>query len=338
MGYRRPDGSGARCTDRVIQRLVSAGLVLLTSRWASAQEKLELDYQVPPNCPERRWFSERLSGSEVPSTSQLRVAVRVVPAAAGWQGTLDVVSAASGASNTPEPLHARTLDGSECHEVLSALALSLSLFLDTLRERPALAGEPPPAPAPPSPVLPRDAAPPARPTAAQHWGFGVFGGITLRTGLGSAFDSSGRVGVLAAPAADRHELYELGLDFGGGGRARSPSAVGEVTWEHRWWSIRGNACRWRYGPLPWLHLTPCLAAQIGRYEAQLVSQRAGAQWFAWLEPGLQVQVGKGIFARWEGGVTIPIDALGVELDGQELFRQSVGVATGLSIGLVFSSS
>ena len=162
------------------------------------------------------------------------------------------------------------------------------------------------------------------------------GGVVLRSGLGPGLDLNGRLGVLVRPPGSAHSSYELGFELGVGlSTAQYPVGSQTVAWEHDWWGARASACPWGFAPLPGLAVSPCLAAEFGRYRARTTDQPASGLWFAWLEPVLQLHVGARFFARGELGLALPIAPLRVNIDGVEVFRQRLGGSAGLILGLLF---
>lgn len=326
--------------------LLALAGVLLTQLGAAQQPPLPLAYQVPSRCPDREWFLARITSSPSSALAALQVQVKVQRAAAGFRGELAILEHGS-ASGEPRVLRSRELQAASCPELLSALAFNLSLFLDELSEaKSAQEAAAPAAPAPPKPA----AVPALRPASAvdalqpspsrdatSGWGIAVLGGPVLHSGLGPGLDLNGRLGVLLAPAGSPAASYEFALELGAGlpGESRA-SDVGLVDWEHSWWGVRANACPWGLLPLPWLAFAPCVAAQLGRYSARVLSQPAEAQGFAALEPNLHVRAGTRLFLSGEIGLSVPIAPLRVDIDGAEVFRQRVGLTGSLSLGLRLS--
>lgn len=159
---------------------VALAAVVLVSRGASADDRrpvLRLEYEAPPGCPDAPEFAQQVerrrahpasAGSEEPSRA-LRVQIRRAAgptaggAPGGVVGRLVVVDPEGRASE-------RTIEGTDCRGVASALALIAALAVDGNGSPPAAAAPAPAAsPAPAPPPAPR-ATSPTRPepeTTAQ---------------------------------------------------------------------------------------------------------------------------------------------------------------------------
>jgi hypothetical protein len=352
MGFRGPRGAGRRGWTRWTCQLAMIGVVACWQGAALGQALPELDYRVPTQCPSSSWFSERISPATPPrAQAAARLAVSVQQRGGGFEGQVELTEDATAGSPGAgrRVLHARQLRGADCQKVLSALVLSLSLYFDAVRDAPRSSeaastqgtAVPDPALVLVSGEVTELAAPPvgASPESLLIWRWGPLAGALVRSGLSPGIDLNGRLGLVLGHSRTHQEgSLELGFELGSGSSARASTGAGVVAWEHDWWSVRATACHWSYPLLPWIMITPCLAAQAGQYRAQVADQPRRVQWFAWLEPGLQVQTGMDVFVRWELGVTVPIDPLGVEIDAIETFRQRLGLSTGLSFGMFFPES
>jgi hypothetical protein len=285
-----------------------------------------LRYRAPEQCPGRASFEARSSDSLARLHAGDRLEVSLRSSEHGFRGELELVAMDSTIWN-------RGVSGKDCDEVVSALALSLAVFVDGFKEEP----RPPEVElvAPSSPVsgiVDREPTPSAIAQTPLRWRFGVDAGGALRSGLGETVDPSLRLGVLASDGRDIGHHYRLGVEVGAAGMRALPPAFGDLRWDHRWWTVNFQACPWGVALSPWLTLEPCLAAHLGRYAAELVGERGRASWLALVDLGVRASLRWGrLAAGLELGGFVPVDPLGLERGGQVFFRQRPGVMVAVSL-------
>ena len=146
---------------RVECAALMATLVLLAPAARADKESIVLEYQAVSGCPDRAEFVARLhtftTKAEVTNddgTPRRRFGIRVTRAAGAVTG--EFVIDDRGSKTT------RSVSGTTCDEVVSALALATALAVDP----DALSSETPSEPPPPAPVPPPTPAPPAPPLPA----------------------------------------------------------------------------------------------------------------------------------------------------------------------------
>jgi len=124
------------CNALCASRIATATLVLVVSGFARAEEAAPADpilvafqYSAPPSCPvEERAFkllqsrSERVVRAEDESGAQ-RLLVDIAAAPAGYHGTLTVI-------RPDAAVERRSMKGTNCAEVVEALALTAALSID----------------------------------------------------------------------------------------------------------------------------------------------------------------------------------------------------------------
>lgn len=111
-----------------------------------------------------------------------------------------------------------------------------------------------------------------------------------------------------------------------------PSELGELRWDHGWWTANAQACPWGVALTSWLGLEPCLAAHLGRYTAEIEGVVTSASWLGLVELALRARAGWGrVAASVELGGSVPLEPLGIEREGQVFFRQSPGLVAAVAI-------
>lgn len=291
-----------------------------------------IEYEAPAGCPDRSWFEAQLGeGALEPGAGAWRARVNVVPRGEGFAGVIELSRA--------ESSWTRSIGGASCNEVLSALAMSASLQLESARDE--AAATPPPEPAAtPADVAPTNVESPP-PDGASRWHFGAIAGGQARSGLSPLVDFSGHAGITAETlgANISAQSYALAFYTGGGARADVPAELGEARWDHAWWTIGARGCPWGFALMAWLRLEPCVALHAGRYAAGATAGNAQGDWFGLAELTGQLRLGSGIWsARLELGGSMPIGPLGVELEDVVFYRQRAGLVAGLSFGIAPFSS
>jgi hypothetical protein len=111
---------------RLIRTSILAAVLLLGRSARADEESVTLDYQAPDACPARAAFETevRARTSKLKFSSEGRhFEIRLEKAEAGWTGTLAIREQAGPASE-------RSLNGTACDEVVSALALVVALAID----------------------------------------------------------------------------------------------------------------------------------------------------------------------------------------------------------------
>ncbi len=231
-------------------------------------------------------------------------------------------------------------DHDDCSELVSAMALAISIVLDSetagARPRPATTGDPPiapalaPAPAPAPPAL-RDEAPPAtaREGSKTSW----------RTTIGGEMSSS--VGLTPSVAVGptvfgglRRGTLSIGLDASFvDGVANARSAHGGV---HAW-ALSGSV-------VPCLHIGPafgCGVVLVGVLDgagSEIASARsASASIFGGgARVGLESPLGEVFFFRLHADVLVNFTRTTMQLDGEPVWSAPVAFATfGAGVGVHF---
>jgi hypothetical protein len=291
---------------------------------ADTVERPALRYEAPPECPSLTAFEARSKESLRRLGADTRIAIALSAHERGFQGEIELVDMRAAR-------WARSIFGADCGEVVSAIALSLAIHLDGSN-----AGSVAPAPqmseAAESVV---DRAPASEPFAAQagtHWYFAVEAGGGVRTGLGESFDPSLRGGIEASSSGAYLQSYRLGFELGVGAAQQLSPELAAQRWDHRWWTANAQVCPWGYALLPGLDLQPCLAGHLGRYSAELTGSATRSSWLGFVELAARLRARLG---RWslsgEFGAFLPVAPLGLERQGEILFRQELGLVGGLTL-------
>jgi hypothetical protein len=149
------------------------------------------------------------------------------------------------------------------------------------------------------------------------------------------------LGLNADRVGPNAQSYVLSFSVSGGQGAELPASFGTLAWEHRWWAVGAQACRFGLGLLSWLRLEPCASVHGGRYQAELLAGSSSTDWLVLAELTAQLRVSSGPWVgRVELGGFAPVSPLVMRRDGEAFYQQGLGVTVGLSVAvlpLTFSS-
>ncbi len=309
-----------------------------------------LDYSSTEGCPSPGEFRLLYSRYVLVKTplSVRNVAFRFERPDALFSGSLVVAHRGSGIGTGGHWM--RELRGPECAELLQALMMSLSIYLESLTGT-----VPSAAPAleestigddarlwddngrPTVKLLPVGAAqpvtPPSRRGKSIPWGLQPSGEVAIRWGLLPEPSWAGAFGldVRGLDQGFGAALFGVGFDFANDWM----TASGGERWLFRWWTASGSVCPVGYQVAPWLHLLPCASAHLGAYEA--TAPKIDRDVTSWL--GYWELTGRALFrwsplvAQFRTGVQGPMDLSGTTASRQ-LYDQRAGLVIGLSLGLM----
>lgn len=313
------------------------GLLFFCSRRADAQspaEAVELHYEAPPGCPERR---ELLRAIEVRARRGWSAAddrsfrVRIDRTDGDYRGQLEI-------ERRGRVLSARQLRGPTCEVVATAMAVFVAIALDPA-ERSATV-EPPPDVTTPAPPPPVKTAPAPRtgaavlvqpPMAGWYWGAGLELGSVLHPSVALG----GRVHAAVTRFAVGARLApELRLSWGWAGFAESPTRGGEATF--RFQTARAEACA-RLNGAPFV-IGACAGFEAGLLRATTRNlPRAGGTTEPWYAPTAAVRPGW-FLSDWlsleaELGVLFPLTRGSfVVADPERVVYRIPGVAVTVAAG------
>ncbi|MET0413423.1 MAG: hypothetical protein ABW217_19095 [Polyangiaceae bacterium] len=309
-------------------------LALFVTSAASAQPRAgdsraaeTMQYGAPAGCPGRSSFLERSGDSLARLRDGERINVNVSAGEHGYSGEIELLGADSTIWN-------RDIGGRSCDEVVSALALSLSVFVDGLARdvvhEPVTSAAPTTAPAS-SADRASEPAPIAAPRALR-WRFAVDAGAGLRSGLGETLDPSLRLGLEASGYRPVGHDYRLGFELGRGTVRTLPSTLADRRWDHAWWTASAQGCPWGLALTASLGVEPCVAVHGGRYAARVSAGPERASWLGLVELTLRTRWRWGRLAgSLDLGGFVPLSPLGIEREGQVFFRQRAGTMAALGL-------
>lgn len=301
---------------RIYRRLgVAACLVAVgTSKRAHAEDQpIRFDYVVPDGCPSEASFVERVRArterarTAKPEEDAITFAVRVTTQGATKVARVEFTDARS------VPV-SRSVSGSSCEEVVSAIALVAAIAIEGRQSKagptPALtdAAAAPNVTTEPPTLREPDRPPESTPVGPRPYelGTGAYGVIEAWSGLTSAY-GVGVYGELGASPPFRY--VRVGLQ-----RVTADASVGARNARFEWISGRVELCAWAWRMTPRLELASCAAihggALIGRGQESATLPDSRTKSVPWVETILIAR------ARWRpaGWLVFDIAAdLGVPL-------------------------
>jgi hypothetical protein len=285
-----------------------------------------LEYRAPAGCPAQTAFESRGREGLTRLGAADRLAVELSAQERGFRGEMQLFAADS-------TRWVRTIEGADCDDLVSAMALSLSVHLD---DSSGSSGGPPTTPSPRASAPVEDAGDGGRasPSAVgSHgiWRFALDAGAGVRSGLGESIDPNVRFGLDASSLGPTPRGYRLGFELGGGAARRLPPELGDRRWDHGWWTGNLQACPWGLALTGSLDLQPCLSVHFGRYSARVEGGTTRSSWLGLAELAARLRAR---FGRWSSGLElggfIPLDPLELERGGQTFFRQKVGLTAAIA--------
>jgi hypothetical protein len=276
---------------------------------AAEPEPIALRYRVHAACPAAAAFVREVAAR----TQRARIALD-----AEFARTFDVtISESSGRSigriDIRDPDGARSVrevDGPDCAEVVSALALIGALAVD-----PAALAQPTPAPvAPAVPPEPPAAGPVAPPTHASKWALGM-GADAVATGAVAPWIVPAASGFLELSGESPFAVVmRLSVAYAPAW-TRQADSVRSTDSQFWWWALRAEGCPLRVGIGSGSHVNACATFDAGRLGAKGTPnggsvQVGGADACAWYAPGALVRVdqtlGRGLFLEAEADAFFPL--------------------------------
>lgn len=347
------------------------------ARPASAAPKLE--YVVATGCPDRGWFEHELQRQELPSdirgalrvnvtsrpptvqetetekaprsrrqarepVPQLEVLQEPPPLSAELEYTSPAQAHTGPSSPPPVVPWQRTLAGANCEELLSALAVSFVVYLES-RDNPEppsiLQEEPLP------PVIEPNFDPPKLDyVASATWRLGLIAGFGIQTGLAPSATGSWHVAIHLRGVRPGWGAGPFQLGFGAqlgsnreqiSGDAGPANPLAGQSWEEQYWTVHLLACPWMTAPSEGLRFGPGLEVHGGRFGATLpavqVPNDDDEVWFAFYELLLigEIQSG-GLLTRAQAGLQFPVNAYRVAFEDREVYHQQAGLVLGVALG------
>lgn len=270
-----------------------------------------------------------------------------LPLSAELEYTSPAQSTLAGPASTVAPWQ-RSLSGANCEELLSALAVSFVVYLES-RDNP----EPPPLlqedPLPPV-IEPNFDPPKLDYVASATWRLGLIAGFGIQTGLAPSATSSWHVAIHLRGVRPGWGAGPFQLGFGaqlGANReqisedetpaAGSGNSLAGQSWEQQYWTVHLLACPWMTAPYEGLRFGPGLEIHGGRFGATLpavqVPNDDDEVWFAFYELLLvgEIQSG-GLLTRAQAGLQFPVNAYRVAFEDREVYHQQAGLVFGVALG------
>lgn len=286
-------------------------VVLGSCLWgASAQAApapivVDLRYDAPPECPGSELFLQQLQERNprvAPIDEEVQTAVVEVTISRSETDLIGEVRVRAGANTTT-----RTVAGSDCHEVASALALVVAMTFDAwdpgFEPAPAPEAEPAPAPAPVPQPAPR---PEFEPEPHRGFDTTIAGGVEWHSAPSpDPALWAPALGVLFEWASRGHPGIGLWI---GHGRTRSENVDLGFTSHFRFTVISVFVCPYQWSPRT-LRLGLCLTADVGALRALGDADRDGDATGPWFAPGAALRW-QWVPGRWglgtSAGATIPL--------------------------------
>lgn len=317
-----------------------------------------LEYATPPECPDAAWFEAELASQGVrrDALGALGVAVskfaRQGSRPASYLGRLSIAG------------WQRELSSSECGELLSALAVSLVLHVESLegaaadpserelagsgsREAPRTAafaaaelradpfadGEAPGAAPEAEPAV--DRAPrPGETSIERIWRFGVGASAQARSGIDPELTPGLGLAVLVRSDLAGWGSGPFGVHFSATPWMQSEdrSSGGErVVWSHHWWALGGFVTPGTFVFIPGVRMGPALSFSIGRYssEGDTGGFESKLLMFSELSLRTDVRLSSGWLLDGQLGLQLPVQGFAITPGDRLLHRQSGGLVVGL---------
>jgi hypothetical protein len=343
---------------------------------SSATGAPRLIYDVQTGCPDQAWFERELLAQELPADvrGQLSVEVTTVPKPppgdaspkAAPQSASDEVQLepellsaelryAKDSASKPraagrhapaletehtEPEWQRALSGPDCEELLSVLAVSFAVYIESRDESelpPALHDEPLPPVVEPNWFDP----PKLDYVASATWRLGLIAGLGIRTGLAPSATGSWHAaihlrGVRAGWGAGPIQLG-IGSQLGPNRNEVTSATDVNTTWAEEYWTVHLLAAPWMDSPAEGVRFGPALGLHGGRFGARLPRVRIATDdddvWFAFCEMLMLGEVQRGpLLARIQLGFQFPVSPYRVHLEERELYHQQAGLVLGFGLG------
>lgn len=338
--------------------LCCLGLGVLGARVSAAQTSL--GYSVPPECPSVAWFEAELASQGVrrDALSALSVSVSKRSRELARNDALSYEGRLSFAG------WQRELSSSECGELLSALAVSLVLHVESLegaaaepvktesagvgsREEPRAAsfaemgsradpfpeGEAPAAPEG-EPAVDRGSRRPGEVGIERIWRFGISASAQARSGIDPELTPGLGVALFVRSDLAGWGSGPFGVHFSATPRMRSEdvlSAGERVVWSHHWWALGGFITPGTFLFTPEIRMGPALSFSIGQYSSQgdLSGFEPKLLMFSELLLRTDVRIASGWLLDGQLGLQLPVQGFAVTPADRLLHRQSGGLVVGL---------
>jgi hypothetical protein len=172
------------------------------------------------------------------------------------------------------------------------------------------------------------------------WGVSPTIGARLRTGITPGADVTTQFGLDVRGLGDRWAAARFAVAFTTSEIfAPSTSSPGDPdddrTWDYRWWAASAHACPWGVALARWAHLLPCAATYLGNYEGGPNHHYKEAAWLGFWELTSHFYARKSSFVGEANvGLHGPVDPFVGRKDGAGLRSQRVGLVLGIGIGLM----
>lgn len=311
-----------------------------------------LDYSSAEGCPTPKEFQllyHRHVLVEVPA-NVVQLDFRLERADGLFQGSVTVSFTGEGANHPASGHWMREIRGAECTELVHALLMSLSLYLDSL---PAPVSPPDPGPDEGSaeadealriwddesrpllnagPAMTERVRPPPNQGKRVPWGIAPMAGLRLRLGLLEQASWAGSVSLDARGLGEEWGAarFGVGFDFSSDSVERD---TGEQ-WLYRWWAASGHACPIGFRIGRAIHFMPCTSAHFGAYQGPAASGNASG-WLGFWELRGEVFVRRPPFVgQFLLGMHGPMDFFIPNRRNDRLYDQGVGLVVGFGVGLL----
>lgn len=335
----------------------------MSSLWSAhvAASPTELEFSAPPSCPSQEWFTTELAQQGVPEPHRGEFEVRV-ERARNAEGYAAVAKAHDASSWSPS--WQRELEGSDCAQLLSALAVSFAVHLEgeAAKETPKDAVNDstadPVEHADPAPALAREPQSTRRLPAAQstanplqdsaissmrqklvpelernwRWGLGLGGAV--RTGVDPQLSVMPSMSMVfrARESGWGSGPFSLGVVFAPSSDTAMPGEVdGETSWSHGWWAVGVTLTPGTFTLIDKVRVGPAVAFHAGNYSASLPGNASRSRPIMFSDLRLHADRQ---FDEWllDGhvGLHLPVSPLSINTSNQVLHQQEPGLVVGLA--------
>lgn len=299
---------------------------------------------------------EAAKGSAQPAPPQSPTQPESVPTEGSTSPPTEQASATSAWS--------REFAGAVCEDIVSALVMSVSLYLDELnsmsqearkeRERDKLTSDyialdtlsqdhsfiDDPSDKRLNPTFPTQGQKPGQQPEVTTWGLAPMMGLRLRTGITASADFASQFGLDVRGLGNRWAAARFGIAYSSSELLHRSSPLPQnvmdyQTWDYQWWAASGHACPYGIALAPWAHFLPCIATYLGNYQGGVNGQALEGAWLGFWELTSQIYVRKSSFVGQAIlGFHGPIDPLVGRKGSQGLRTQGHGLVLGIGIGFM----
>jgi hypothetical protein len=325
--------------DRRIAALTALVLGLASSFAVAAPGSL--GFVAPPVCPTSDWFDAELDRQGAPRDTTGAVVVRVE------QAEPDRFVGTARYEQPGAPEWQRELRAVDCENLLSALAMSLAVHLESTAQtsteahataRRRQAGGSQEHAAVTGIQLESDAVDGMRQRLGDsstertwHWGLALTG--TLRSGVDPQLSAAPSLGVVARSSGSGWGSGPVGVYMTLSPSSNSAlvgSANGAVSWQHDWWVGGAAVTPGTFDLIGGVRMGPTLAFHAGRYYSSVGEGALPPQMLMFSELKLHVDRQWGHWA-FDGqlGLHLPVNAFSVATADRLLHEQKPGLVVGL---------